>query len=191
MFICHWCITRWPVLCYAAGKCCHLFYSSSFWYKTLTAFLAPGLPSFLWSWAAGQASSVLSFLVSGSAVNSHIFSYWWSWTGAIATAPDKMLREAVIFLWKIEATGRGGFNIQLHKRICQESLNIFPMSFQYKREPKTSLNSNWLARSDRSAYWETFIVSYDLDCVFAVSFWFLKHLANSVVCQHTAHIDAS
>lgn len=34
-------------------------------------------------------------------------------------------------------------------------------------------------------------MSYDLDCVFAVSFWFLKHLANFVVCQHTAHIDVS
>lgn len=136
VFICHWCITRWPVLCYAAGKCCHLFYSSSFWYKTLTAFLAPGLPSFLWSWAAGQASSVLSFLVCGSAVNSHIFSYWWSWTGAIATAPDKMLREAVIFLWKIEATGRGGSTSNFTKGFARSLLMSFPCLFSTKENQK-------------------------------------------------------
>lgn len=34
-------------------------------------------------------------------------------------------------------------------------------------------------------------MSYDLGCVFAVSFWFLKHLTNSMACQCTAHIDAS
>lgn len=90
------------------------------------AFLTPGLSSFLWSWAAGQVSSILSFLISGLAVNRTFF------TGdpelGQLPAPDKMLREAVNFPWKIEVTGVGSTS-NFTRELARSLLISFPCLF--------------------------------------------------------------
>lgn len=172
------------VLCSREMLLCLLF--CELLMKGTCAFLAPGLPSFPWSWAAGQVSSILYFFVSGSSVNSHIFFSGDLEPGNCA-APDKMLREVVFFPGKTEVTGLGG-----------------GLTSSFTGELARSLLISFLVLENQKSFWVVtdwqdlidlltgrFIVSYDLDCAFAVTFWFLKHLTHSIACQYTTRIDAS